>query len=218
MAHREHSTPPSERTRHRILTLLKEEGPSDSIAMAARLHLSAMAVRQHLYSLHDEGLVTYTSEPRRIGRPVKLWQLLPAADRFFPDMHPTLAIDLINATQQCFGEAGIQRLLNSRTSEQVSRLQETLPENSTLEDRLAALADEQTRGGFLAQVQVENEESYVLIERHCPVRAAAASCRQLCAAELLFFQNVLDGHARVERVEHILAGARCCVYRIFRPR
>ena len=46
------------KTRRVIVKLLKMEGALDSARLAERLRLTAMAVRQHLYALQDEKLVT----------------------------------------------------------------------------------------------------------------------------------------------------------------
>ena len=53
-----------------------------------------------------------------------------------------------------------------------------------------------------------------LIENHCPVCSAARACTGLCANELQVFQDVLGDEVRVAREEHILQGARRCVYRV----
>ena len=50
--------PGERKTRRAITKLLKTEGPIDSAQLAERLGLTAMAVRQHLYALQREGLVT----------------------------------------------------------------------------------------------------------------------------------------------------------------
>ena len=57
-------------SRQTILRLLKQQGPSDSESLAAQLGISAMAVRQHLYALRAQKLVTYQEEQRpiEIGR------------------------------------------------------------------------------------------------------------------------------------------------------
>ena len=73
------------RTRRAILKLLKLEGAMDALALASRLNVTAMAVRQHLYALQEEQLVTYQEESRSMGRPAKLWQLTPAANNLFPE-------------------------------------------------------------------------------------------------------------------------------------
>jgi len=71
------------KTRHTIVKLLKTEGPLDSAQLAERLQLTTMAVRQHLYALQYEGLVTAKERPVPVGRPAKYWQLTRAADRLF---------------------------------------------------------------------------------------------------------------------------------------
>ena len=59
---------------------------------------------------------------------------------------------------------------------------------------------------------------YLLIENHCPVCAAAHACRGLCRGELELFREVLGPGVEVERVDHILTGARCCSYRVRRAK
>jgi predicted ArsR family transcriptional regulator len=52
-----------------------------------------------------------------------------------------------------------------------------------------------------------------LVENHCPICAAAQTCQGLCRDELALFQALLPD-AEVERVEHLLEGARRCAYRV----
>ena len=89
--------PMTMRTRRAIVHLLKQEGALDAQTLAARLQLSAMAVRQHLYALQDEHLVTYHEVPRPVGRPAKQWQLTPAADRLFPEGYAELTLSLLTS-------------------------------------------------------------------------------------------------------------------------
>ncbi|MGH2578525.1 MAG: MarR family transcriptional regulator, partial [Actinomycetota bacterium] len=42
----------------------------------------------------------------------------------------------------------------------------------------------------------------------------ARACQGFCRSELEVFRDVLGPGVEVERVEHILAGARRCAYRI----
>ena len=62
------------------------------------------------------------------------------------------------------------------------------------------------------QARKQRDGSWTLVENHCPICAAAEVCQGLCAGELELFRRVLG--ARVERTEHLLDGARRCVYRI----
>ena len=108
------------RTRRAIVHLLKQEGPLEAQALAERLQISAMAVRQHLYTLQAERLVSYYEDPRPMGRPAKLWQLTPAADRFFPDGYAELTLSLLRSVTETFGKSGLEQLLARRTRQQIT--------------------------------------------------------------------------------------------------
>ena len=49
------------------MKLLKTEGPFDSKSLGARLGVSAMAIRQHLYALQDQRLVVARERPIPFG-------------------------------------------------------------------------------------------------------------------------------------------------------
>jgi predicted ArsR family transcriptional regulator len=201
-------------TRRALLDLLKLEGPRDSGALARRLGVSAMAVRQHLYELQERLLVTFEAEPRPMGRPAKLWRLTPEADRFFPNGHADLTRGLLAAAGRAFGPGGLERIVDARVREQISEYRRHVDPRAPLRGRLAALARLRTAEGYLAQVLPQRDGSFLLVENHCPISAAAAQCRQLCSGELQVFEAVLGRRVSVERTEHILGGARRCAYRV----
>jgi predicted ArsR family transcriptional regulator len=80
--------------------------------------------------------------------------------------------------------------------------------------RAASLAVLREAEGYMAEVQQEPDGSLLLVENHCPICSAARACQNFCRSELAVFQRVLGPDLRVERVEHQLAGARRCAYRI----
>jgi iron-sulfur cluster biosynthesis transcriptional regulator SufR len=206
-------------TRQKILQLLKQCGGLDSQALAAQLGISAMAVRQHLYSLQEQQLVSYQEEVRAMGRPAKLWQLTPAADQFFPHGYADLTLSLLQSITTTFGEAGLTQLLTVRTEEQLANYQQAIPTEASLEQRLQLLVELRTREGYMAEVQPSAEPSalqneWLLIENHCPICVAATACTGLCANELAVFRAVLGDGATIERTEHLVAGARRCVYQV----
>ena len=59
-------------------------------------------------------------------------------------------------------------------------------------------------------------DDLVLIEHHCPVRAAAGSCGALCRSELEVFDAALGDDVTVTRYQHLIAGDQRCAYRITR--
>lgn len=212
--------PAEKRSRRRLIDMLKQDGPQDAAALARRLGISAMAVRQHLYDLEAEGLVTHEAEARppghnAIGRPAKLWALTAAADRFFPDGHADFTVGLINSMKQAFGAEGLDKLLKVRAGEQVAGYKARLDRQPSLPKKLQALAEIRTDEGYMAEVTKTNG-GYLLVENHCPVCSAAAACTNLCALELEVFQKALGSDVKVQRVDHILAGARRCAYLVTR--
>ena len=198
-------------SRQAILRLLKQQGPSDSEALGAQLGISAMAVRQHLYALHAQKLVTYQEEQRPIGRPAKMWGLTPAAESHFPDAHAGLTVNLLHAVEQTFGEQGVKRIVSRCAEQHIETYRSRIPARASLQNRLATLISLRNEEGYMAEVQRQPDGSFLLIENHCPISAAANTCPKLCDAEFEVFRAILGQGVAIERTEHMLAGARRCV-------
>lgn len=206
---------PPEAGRSAVLALLKREGPICADALAKHLHVTAMAVRQHLYALKEDGLADYVEEVKGRGRPVKQWSATTKADAQFADAHSALAVDLIKQMQVAFGQRGVDRLLRLRTGEQEELYRKQVDGKRSLKARLEALAAIREREGYMAEVRRDSQSgAWLLVENHCPVCAAARVCTGLCREEISLFQRVLGDDVRVERLTHILAGAGRCTYRI----
>src|SRR4051812_47811189 len=201
------------KTRRAIVKLLKSEGALDSARLARHLRLTPMAVRQHLYALQREKLVTAEERPVPLGRPAKHWHLTPEANRLFPDAYAELTVALVGAVGTAFGPAGLQRVLESRCAIQQSDYRSRIPASGSLEAKLRELARIRTEEGYMAEV-TRAGAGFLFVEKHCPICAAANACQGLCSTELELFRSVLGNGVRVERTEHIVAGDRRCVYQV----
>ena len=84
----------------------------------------------------------------------------------------------------------------------------------SLAERAKLLAEQRAEEGYMADVKRQSDGSLLLVENHCPICVAARACQGFCRSELNLFREVLGSDAKVEREEHILAGARRCAYRI----
>jgi predicted ArsR family transcriptional regulator len=201
-------------TRRAIVKLLKTEGAMDSARLARRLRLTPMAVRQHLYALQREHLVTADERPVPIGRPAKHWRLTRESDRLFPDAYAELNVALLDAVGSAFGPSGLQRVLESREAKQRADYARRIAPAAPLKERLQQLASVRTEEGYMAEVRPAGPGAFLFIENHCPICAAATACQGFCATELDLFRSVLGSDASVERTEHIVSGDRRCVYRV----
>jgi len=202
------------KTRRAIVKLLKTEGFMGAAQLAARLGLTAMAVRQHLYQLQRERLVTAHERRVPLGRPAKYWQLTREADRLFPDAYAEVSLALIDAVGDAFGEAGLKRVLESRYARQRADYLKRIPPSLPLKEKVRKLARIRTDEGYMADVQPTGKGAFLLLENHCPICAAATACQGFCATELDLFRAVLGPSVVVERAEHIVSGGRRCAYRI----
>ena len=197
-----------------MLDLLKQHGQMDTKALAAEVGLTAMAVRLHLYELCEQKLIDVMDDPRPVGRPAKLWRLTAEADRFFPDGHAELTVNLLRVMGETMGNKGMDRLLSARAEQQVEEYLGAMPKRASLKRRVEALAKLRTQEGYMAEVLPQDDGSILLVENHCPICSAASACQGLCAMELEVFQRVLGAKTTIERTEHIQAGARRCAYRV----
>jgi predicted ArsR family transcriptional regulator len=124
-----------------------------------------------------------------------------------------MTLELIDAAREEFGDAGLDRLVARRERVMAAAYSEALAGAVSLERRLALLAAVRANEGYMAEWKRLEDGSFLLAENHCPICAAAAACQGFCRSELAMFQALL-APARVERTEHVLAGARRCAYRI----
>ncbi|MBC3766625.1 helix-turn-helix transcriptional regulator [Neptunicella marina] len=198
----------------KILYLLKTKGVQTSKALATMLDMTPMGARQHLLQLQKEKLVNPYSLAEKRGRPTQYWQLTSLALKRFPDRHEQLTLNLLNSIKMVFGQQGLDQLIAQREYQHSQSYNEQLNKHSELKQKVSALVSLRCDEGYMAEMQTVNDHEFLLIENHCPICAAATECQELCRSELQLFQRCFDKDADVKRAEHLLEGARRCVYRI----
>ena len=121
-------------------------------------------------------------------------------------------MQLIGAVRTLFGDEGLERLIAQRevTSREVYM---NACAGQSLKTRLARLAAIRSDEGYMARIEKDGR-GWLLVEDHCPICAAATACQGFCRSEMRLFQDAIGDGATLQREEHLLAGARRCVYRI----
>ena len=198
----------------RILYLLKSRGAQTAGTIAERLGITSVGARKHLLNLQKSHLVRFADRREEVGRPKRYWALTGKGHGRFPDAHSDLTIELLNSVRQVFGEAGLERLIADREAETERSYKRQLGGCTGLDERVRKLAAIRDREGYMAEWAQAPDGSFLLIENHCPICAAASACQGLCRSELEIFQAALGPDVTVQRIEHILTGARRCAYRI----
>jgi predicted ArsR family transcriptional regulator len=202
------------KTREQILFLLKTRGAQSTQWLAEALEMTLMGARGHLQGLQESGLLDFEERQEGKGRPTRYWQLTEAGHSRFPDRHSDLTVGIIHQVQTLFGQEGLQRLIDAREAQALHTYQARLATCTDLAGRVQALAALRHEEGYMAEVLPQPDGSWLLVENHCPICAAAKQCQQFCRSELQLFQTLLGPKASVVRAEHLLAGARRCAYQI----
>jgi predicted ArsR family transcriptional regulator len=198
----------------RVLYALKSAGPQSADALARRLKVTVVAARQQLGRLLEKGLVAFEDRREGVGRPKRVWSLSDAGNARFPDSHAAMTVDLIQAIGTAFGAEGLDRVIAEREKATRRLYAERVRPGRSLAERARLLAEQRAEEGYMAEVKRQPDGSLMLVENHCPICVAAKACQGFCRSELRLFRDILGPDAKVEREEHILAGARRCAYRI----
>ena len=191
---------------------LKMHGSMSAARLGDMLGTTGEAARQQLVKLARDSLVAASDQPGPVGRPLQIWGLTPQAAARFPDTHAALTVQMLDIVRNTLGEGALDAIVAARETQTLALYGAAMEDRISLRDKVAALADIRSAEGYMAEWREEADGSFVLMENHCPICAAAAVCQGFCRAELEVFQSVLG--ADVRRNEHMLGGARRCAYAI----
>ncbi len=202
-------------TRREILSLIKRRGPMTVQELSRSLEITPMGVRQHLAILERDGHVESKGIRRGQGRPSRVYTITVEGDKVFPRTYEQLAASLLEDVQALDGDAKVDALLEFRRKRQLEQYRARMT-GREFGEKVAVLAQIRNEEGYLAEHQQPDKDTFVLIERNCPIRAVADTYRQTCACELALFTEALG--AEVARTDHIVSGSPCCRYVITRTR
>ncbi|WP_341839282.1 metalloregulator ArsR/SmtB family transcription factor [Chitinophaga caseinilytica] len=198
----------------RLLLLLKTKGPLTTGAVSVELGITAEGARQQLQKLAEEGWVLFESISRGVGRPSLVWSISDKGNRRFPDTHAELTVQLIDTIRDVLGAEALNNVISAREYKVLLRYYDVLKEEEGLEAKVRKFAELRSRDGYLAEYRREGDGCFVMIENHCPICAAATACHDICKVELQTFQQIFREWGTIERLDHVLEGARHCAYRI----
>ncbi len=201
------------RTPDQLLYQLKSRGPQAAATLAQACGVTPMGAHKQLQALQAQGLVDAHDEVDGPGRPKRMWTLTPAGHARFPDRHADVAVQLIRHAGAVLGPGAVDKLIAEREREMRAQYDAALAGLATTAARVKRLAELRAAEGYMARAEKHGRD-WLLVEDHCPICAAAATCQGFCRSELALFQHCLGPGVRVERVEHLLAGARRCAYRV----
>ena len=201
------------KTHSKIIQLIKTHGPMTAKSLAQELQLTAMGIRQHMLLLEERGDVNYEDIKAKRGRPTRVWSLTQQSNSHFPDGHEVLTMQLIDSVKQVFGDDGLDQLISQREKQTYEIYSQAIIGSDGLYNKLKLLAQMRSDEGYMASIEKEGDDFW-LLENHCSICAAATKCLRFCRSELELFQNLFKDLATITREEHIMKGARRCAYKV----
>ncbi|MFM7675546.1 MAG: iron-sulfur cluster biosynthesis transcriptional regulator SufR [Synechococcus sp.] len=198
-------------TREAALTLLLRHGEATAAFLAESLEVSVQAMRRHLRSLEEEGLVDCHASQHGPGRPSNHWRLTPRGRQHFPDASDHFALGLLGSMADSLPPGTIDHLLGRQALDKAIDYRRQIGSGS-LAERLERLVDLRRREGYLAEC-IADDDSWVFSEYHCSVMRIAEQFPCICDQELQMIRHTFPD-CRVERVHWRLNGGHSCGFRL----
>ncbi|AFZ65818.1 helix-turn-helix transcriptional regulator [Deinococcus peraridilitoris] len=199
-----------DRTKTRVLTLLKGQECSTAGHVAQALQISVPAARKHLLDLEEAGLIESTThKPGGRGRPQLVYRLTESGEARFPKSYATLCVDVLAHVESLFGSGAVLKVMDARRAQFAERLAQQMHGNTA--ERVEQLVAFLNGAGYDARAYQERGVWY-LEQGNCPGLEVAKKYDQLCHSELELYRELLA--VPVRRETRIACGAPSCRYRI----
>lgn len=195
-------------TRTQILNYLKTSDGLTVDALAEKLSISPMGVRQHLSLLEKDGLTRRDQFRLPVGRPCYVYSLTEKADSVFPKTYEAFAREILNDCRGLYGNEKVD-LIFKRRRERAYGEWKDLVSQENLFDRVKALAKKLNEIGFLANFQKKNGQ-IILTGYNCPIYKIAKEYPELCKNDHQLYVDLLK--AGVEQITSIARGDRQCKF------
>ncbi|MFM2079645.1 MAG: iron-sulfur cluster biosynthesis transcriptional regulator SufR [Cyanobacteriota bacterium] len=200
-------------TREAALTLMLRQGETTAARLADELGVSVQAMRRHLRSLEDEGLVEASPAPEGPGRPINRWRLTAAGRGQFPDGSDHFALGLLTSMAASLPAEMVDGLLQRQAAEKAADYRQRIGQGS-LQQRLERLVELRRSEGYVAELRPDAESGgWVMSEFHCSVMKIAERFPCVCDQELQLIRHTFPD-CQVERVHWLLEGGHACGFRL----
>jgi len=207
------ATPVPSSTREATLTLLLRRGRATASELASALGVSVQAMRRHLRSLEDEGLVQASPAGEGPGRPSNRWQLTAKAQDHFPDGSEQFALSLLESISGSLPAETLQGLLAQQALHKAQQYRARIGDGP-LQQRLERLVDLRRQEGYVAECAPDQDgRAWLMRELHCSVMRIAEQFPCVCDQELSLIRHTFPDCA-VERVQWRLEKGHSCGFRL----
>ena len=201
--------------RRAVLYAVRRRGEATVEQVAEQLGITVSGARQHLSALTAAGYVDAAEVPAdgpKRGRRALTYTVTDAADAVFPKAYGELTNELLGYVSERDPEL-LDDLFARRREQRIAAAKARLARRRGLGAKVTELARILDEDGYLASSEKIAPGVYRIVEHNCAIWAVAQRYGQACSSEIDFIRAVLPG-TTVERVQHMVAGARRCAYEV----
>ena len=206
--------PPVTPAQRSVLYAVRRRGEATVADVAAMLDMTLSGARQHLTALVEAGLLEVASAaraPGQQGRSERTYSVAADAESLFPKAYGELTNQLLGYVPTGVVTAAFEHRRDHRIDHARARLAVKRGFRAKVTELARILDDD----GYLAGVEPIGRDAYRIAERNCAIFAVAKEHPEACSTELEFLRAAMP-EARIDRVSHMMAGARACSYEVRR--
>ena len=202
-----------DKTRDLVARAILERGPATAVDLAEQLAITPAGIRRHLDSLVEDGIL----EPREAhvtsvnmrgrGRPAKVFVMTDNGREKFEHSYDDLAVSALKFMASKNGAHLVTEFAAARAEEIERKAAHKVSSQSSMKDRVSALADHLSSEGYSATIAARGN-GVEICQHHCPVAHVAAEFPELCEAETEVISKMLGTH--VQRLATIANGDGVC--------
>ncbi len=191
-----------------LLDIIRRDGPLTVSEMAARLGVTATAVRNRLTRLVGSGMIERQAEPGGRGRPKHSYRASAEAHRRLGQNYADLAVALWDEMMRSIDDRKLRRLMFGRITERLAESYRSQLRGDDWRDRMVQLGSLLHGRGVEAEVVTVGDAMPVLKQHSCPYFALAEVDDAVCAMERKMFEKVIGRSLRLSHCR--LDGDRSC--------
>lgn len=167
-------------TRGRIVAELRRRRRASALELAETFALSTNAVRRHLSSLQEQGLVTEIAVRRGRTKPTFEFTLTDEADDLFPQRYDRLLNAVLREVRSLYGDNGIRSVFAGIVTHSLEKYGPRLAEVSG-EARVTELAAILREQGVDASIGRAENNVIILHEHNCPYAKSVTENPEICS-------------------------------------
>jgi predicted ArsR family transcriptional regulator len=204
-----------ERRKRLMRHLLRNKGGATIDGIAGAIGVTRTAVRQHLASLMQDGLVAAGDTRPTGGRPERLFVLTPQGREEFPRRYSWFAQLLVEAIEREHGRSGLRARLGRIAAAVVAGIRQGVPASGSRREKVEALSELMDELGYDARTARDLEGAPTIEADNCVFHELAAKNPEVCHFDLALLSGYTG--SKVTLHECMARGGHVCRFQFKGP-